>query len=222
MAGLVLDLLAGILTLVAVNVLPLFLVQAVIASCVVMTALLERWFFKRKLRPPTYLAALVVMLGLACVGLAAQTGPATTPGPWLQTALRVSPLALAVLGGVAISLKGRGGYLALGILSGAAFGSVSIIGRVLVYPVPLWHIFINPLIWVIIANGALGMYFFTAALQRTLATIANGVMISAETIVPIVAGVIFLGDTARGGLWPLVWAGCTLVVAGCGYIAFTA
>jgi hypothetical protein len=74
---------------------------------------------------------------------------------------------------------------------------------------------------VIAVDGALGMYFFTAALQRTLATIANGIMISAETIVPILAGVLLLGDTARGGLWGLVWAGCALVVAGCGYIAFT-
>ncbi len=220
-AGLALDLLAGILTLIAVNKLPLFLVQAIIASCVVMTAFFEQWFFKRKLSRATYIAALVVVIGLACIAVAAHSESTAVASPLLMRCLFATPVFFVAAGAIAVRLKSRLGFILLAVLSGAAFGFVSIIGRVLVYPDPFWNVFANPLIWVIIADGAIGMYLFTAALQRTLATIVNGVMTSSETIVPILVGIVFLGDTARNGLWAFVWIGCALVIGGCGYISFT-
>jgi drug/metabolite transporter (DMT)-like permease len=220
--GLFLDLCAGILTLMAVSVLPLFLVQAILASCVVLTAALEHVIHKRKLTPATYIAAFMVMGGLVCVGFAAQSGPAGAVSQLLYAILLASPVILATVGGLAIKMKGRASYILLGVLGGTGFAAVSIIGRIITYPHNFLLVLANPLIWVLIVDGTLGMYFFTAALQRTLATITNGIMVSAQTIVPIVTGVLFLGDTARGGLWALVWLGCALVVTGCTYIAFTA
>jgi hypothetical protein len=219
--GLALDLLAGIFTLIAVTKLPLFLVQAVIASSILLTAWFERWFSHRTLKPHTYPAALAVVIGLVFVALAAHSENTAAVGPVLKNVLLLSPIFFAVTGGIALKLKDRLGYVSLGILSGTAFGCISIIGRVLAYPYPFWNILKNPLIWVIVIDGALGMLLFTAALQRSLATVVNGVMISTETTVPILAGIILLGDTARNGLWAPVWIGCTLVICGCSYIAFT-
>ncbi|HUB93148.1 MAG TPA: hypothetical protein VMB52_01450 [Verrucomicrobiae bacterium] len=220
-SGLLLDLLAGILTLIAVNRLPLFAAQAIIASCVVVTAFLERVFLKHELRRSTYYAAGVVLAGLACVALAAHGERTATVSLALRCVLIAMPLVIAALGLGVLKFDHKLGAFLLAVLSGCAFGGVSIIGRVLTYPNPIWLTAKNPLLWSLIAYGALGMFFFTAALQRTLATVVNSVMTSAQTVVPLVVGILLLGDTARNGLWLPLWFGCLLVVAGCTYIAYT-
>jgi drug/metabolite transporter (DMT)-like permease len=219
--GLVLDLGAGICTLIAVNKLPLFIVQAIIACCVVLTAFLERIFLHRILRLQTYVAALVVLAGLVCVATAAHGESTATVSAGVKYTLAVLPLLLAIIGAVVVRIRSRAGAFILAGLSGCAFGGDSIIGRIMVYPHPLWLVVENPLLWSLIAYGVIGMFFFTAALQRTLATIVNGLMTSTQTIVPLIVGVALLGDTARNGLWLPVWIGCLLVTAGCFYIAYT-
>lgn len=219
--GIVFDLLAGVCTLIAVNRLPLFIVQAIIASCVVLTAFLEQIFLKRKLSRQIYIAAVVVLAGLGLLALASHSEKTATISSSVKDIIIVCPFFLFVVGAAAIKLKKRLGAMVLAILSGAAFGGVSIIGRLLVYPSPIWLVAKNPLIWVLIIFGTIGQYFFTAALQRSLATVVNGVMTSAQTVIPLLVGILLLGDTARNGLWAFVWIGCLLVVSGCSYIAFT-
>lgn len=218
-AGICCDALAGLCTLAAVSRLPLFAVQAIIATAVVLTALFERLFLKRRLSRTIYAAAAIVLLGLGCLALAAHSEPTARASATVRDTILLAPIFLVIAGAAAIKLRDRQGAAILAVLSGAAFGSVSIIGRLLVYPHPFWLIGKNSLLWVLLVYGALGLFFFTAALQRSLATVVNGVMISAQTLIPLVVGIVFLGDTARNGLWALVWIGCVLVVSGCSYIA---
>jgi hypothetical protein len=219
--GILLDLIAGICTLVAVNRLPLFIVQAVIACCVVLTAFLERIFLHRALRPQTYYATGVVLLGLICVAFAAHSEKAAVVGAMVRFVLAITPVILLLVGAVVVRMKRKIGAFVLAALSGCAFGGDSIIGRILIYPHPLWLLIRSPLLWSLIAYGALGIFFFTAALQRTLATIVNGLMTSTQTLIPLIIGITLLGDTARNGLWLPVWVGCVLVTGGCVYIAYT-
>jgi len=218
--GLVLDLLAGIFTLIAAHTLPLFVVQAIIAGCVVITAWFEQVFLHRRLTKQIYLAAVVVLIGLGCLAAASHAERTAVAGAGFLRALAVAPVVLVAIGALGIKFRGRLSAVVLAVLSGAAFGCVSIIGRLLVYPDPVWLVFKNPLIWALVVYGGVGMFLFTAALQRSLATIVNGIMTSAQTIIPILIGIMLLGDTARHGLWPLVWIGCVLVVGGCAQIAF--
>lgn len=220
-AGIVLDLLAGLFTLIAVSHLPLFTVEAVIASSVVITAFLERVFLKRLLRRQTYYAAVVVLVGLVCLGLASHGEKVASIDSTLRYTFIVLPAFLAIVGIIAVKLRHRLGAVVLAVLSGFSFGGVSIIGRVLVYPHPFWLTLKNPLFWALVAYGLLGLFFFTAALQRTLATVVNGIMTSTQTVIPLLIGVILLGDTARNGLWALLWVGCVLVTSGAVYISFT-
>ena len=220
-AGIVLDLAAGVFTLIAVNRLPLFIVQAIIACCVVLTAFLERIFLHRILRVQTYIAALVVLIGLIGVASAAHGEGTATVSPTLKYTFAALPLLLAIIGAVVVRTERRAGAIILAALSGCAFGGDSIIGRIMVYPHPIWLVIEKPLFWSLVAYGVIGMFFFTAALQRTLATIVNGLMTSTQTLVPLIIGVSLLGDTARNGLWLPVWIGCLLVTGGCFYIAYT-
>lgn len=219
--GIILDLAAGVFTLIAVNRLPLFIVQAIIACCVVLTAFLERIFLHRVLRLQVYIAALVVLIGLMFVASAAHGESAATVSTTLKYTLASLPLLLAVIGAVVVRVERKAGAFILAALSGFAFGGDSILGRVIVYPHPIWLVVERPIFWSLIAYGVIGMFFFTAALQRTLATIVNGLMTSTQTVVPLIAGIVLLGDTARNGLWLPVWIGCLLVTGGCFYIAYT-
>ncbi len=219
--GLVLDLAAGILTLVAANKLPLFLVQAIVATSVLLTAFLERFFLKRKINWRTYVAALVVVLGLGCLSLAAQPEKTAVVSAAVKHTILLMPVLLILLGAVFIKSSGRLSTWLLAGLSGVAFGGVSVVGRILVYPNPIWLLVKNPLLWSLILYGVLGMYLFTAALQRTLATIVNGVMVATQTIIPLIIGIILLGDTPRNGYWGFVWIGCLVVTVACAYIAVT-
>lgn len=219
MASIGLDSIAGICTLIAVARLPLFIVQAIIASCVVMVAFLERIFLKHKLSKRIYIAAVIVLVGLACLGLASHSEKTAVVSLLVRNVIVGAPLLIVPIGAAAIKFKGTISTVILSVLSGAAFGGVSIIGRLLVYPSPLWLVVKNPLMWALCFYGAFGLFLFTAALQRSLATVANSVMNSAQTIIPLFVGILFLGDTARNGLWSLVWLGCLLVIGGCTFIA---
>jgi hypothetical protein len=218
---LLLDLFAGILTLVAVYRLPLFAAQSIIASCVVLTALSERIFMRRILHRQTYYAAGVVLVGLACLSMSSHSEATAVVSSLTRHTLLIAPVILAVIGATTVRSTHRRSAFWLSALSGCAFGGISIIGRILVYPTPLWLLVRNPLLWALLAYGILGMFFFTAALQRTFATVVNGVMTSTQTIVPLIVGILLLGDTARNGLWLPLWVGCGLVTAGSTYIAFT-
>ncbi len=52
------------------------------------------------------------------------------------------------------------------------------------------------------------------ALQRAQATVVNATMTSSQTLIPTVVGIVFLGDSARHGLWSLVAVGIVLSVGG--------
>jgi drug/metabolite transporter (DMT)-like permease len=218
-AGLILDSFAGVFTLIAVNRLPLFLVQAVIASSVVLTAYMERFYLKRRLRLRTYLASFVVVIGLGVLALASHGEPAVAASTNVKDVVILLPIIMVLIGGLAVKLNGKLSSALLAALSGICFGLVSVAGRQLVYPHPVWLVLKDPLIWALVAYGILGVFFFTAALQRTLATITNGIMLSTQTLIPTIVGVMFLGDTPRNGLWSLVWTGCVLVASSCVFMA---
>jgi drug/metabolite transporter (DMT)-like permease len=218
--GIILDILAGFLTLVAVHSLPLFIVQAVIASGVVITAFIERIVFRRKLPGQIYLATVLVLIGLSMLALASHNENAASISSSIQMFVGFFPFVLIILGAPFIKSKSRFSSTALALLSGIGFGGVSVIGRIIIYPNPIWQVITMPLIYSLAAYAVIGMLFFTAALQRTLATSVNGLMVASQTIFPLSVGILLLGDTAKNNLWVLVYSGCLATVAGCMYISF--
>ena len=201
-AGLALDLVGFVLSLVALRSLPLFLVQSVIAANVGVTAVAAVLVLQTRLRRPEVLALLMLAIGLVLLAVAARPGhahPLATWAQWLLLALLPALVAAAVL---AARTTTRVAAVALAAVAGTAFGAVGIAARGLDPARPWWHAAVTPAGWAIAGFGVLGVVAFAAALQRGSVTVVAAVVAGTETVIPSVVGLVALGDATRGGLGP--------------------
>jgi drug/metabolite transporter (DMT)-like permease len=213
--GTILELIGYGLSLISLRILPLFLVQSVIAASVVVTALGDRFVLHQRISSQTKLAIGVALVGLFLLSLGAETSRATASTTGIYHLLEVSPVALGLLGILFVYLRGRSSALILAAIAGLSFGNTSTIGRIIVYPHPLWKLIENPLTWSLVGSALLGQYLFTVALQRATATKGNAVMIAMQTLGPAVSGLAFFNDKIRTGFDGIVAIGATLVILGC-------
>ncbi len=220
-SGIGLDVLGWILTLYAVHYLPLFLVEAIIAANIVITALIERLFRHQEINRWSYFAIIIILVGLILVAIASSAGRSEPISNVVRWIIIFSPLPLGIAGYILARLKSYRSTVGLAILSGLAFGDTSVIGRIFSVSHPLWHTFYNPLIYSLLVSGSLGVLLFSTALQRAQATVMNATMTASQILIPAVVGIAFLGDNARNGLWYLVVLGCSLSLGGVIVLAFT-
>lgn len=215
MAGIALDIIGWLLTLVAVRALPLFLVQSVVSANIVIAALLDEIVLRRRLPRQGYGLILMILAGLTV--LASTAAPIQVNQPiadWYQWGALIVLIVLGLIGSVLVRLKTRAAAIGLAAIAGIAFGGISIVGRLLIVNVPFWHFLENPLSWVLIAYSGLGMLFFSIALQRTTATTVNAVAVALQTVAPAAIGIALLGDGVRAGFWPLMIAAMVTTLIG--------
>lgn len=214
--ALVADLLAWAASVLAMRTLPLFLVQALLATSLAVTVLLA-WPVLGH-RPGGRDAAALGVAVLALVGLAWSAGPAASRPA--TTGLLLG-LALALLVGVAWfvlrSRRGRGTEHA--VLAGWAFSGLAVCVRAVPLPsglLPAARAAVTePLAWGVAAFGLLGTLAFARAVQRGRVGPVTVTMWVVETVVAGIVGVVALGDTVRPGTGWLA-AGCvTAALAGC-------
>lgn len=216
-AGLGLDGVGFLASLVALRTVPLFVVESAIASSVGVTALLSAVVLKLRLSPREVLALVAIGAGLICLALSASVGPAVRPagtGPLLLLAV-VPVAAMVVLG----RSQPRGSRLGVGLLSGAAglgFGGVGVAARVVDVPQPWWHAAGSLLVIVLVLHGALALTAYTIALERGRVTTVAAATFAVETLVPAVIGLAWLGDAVRPGhAWAVLAAlGFALALGG--------
>ena len=212
LAGLLLDLLGFVASLVALRRLPLFFVQSAIAGSVGVTALVA--FAVLGVRPTRRETVALAGLGAGLVLLAVAAQP--------EAATSLSaPARWGVLAGVALLvgygvLAGRGhgaaGAARLAVGAGLGFAGVGIAARTIVVPDPWWHLVTDPLTWAIAGYGVLALLLFATALQRGSVTTTSALMFVVETVVPAVLGVALLGDRPRAGYAPAAVAGFALAL----------
>jgi len=219
--GIVLDLFAWALTLVAVHNLPLFIVQPIIACSVIITLLIEHFLFKHKLSSKFIGSVGIILLGLVLLAVVSTPEKSQAISHNLKWLIVLSPVLLLLLGSVFSKIQKHYSIFTLAALSGISFGGVSVAGRVLVIKQPYVHILYSSLMLAIIAYGILGILFFTMALQRARASVVSATMIACETIVPIIIGISFLGDHPKHNLWALVYIGIVLTLTGTILIGLT-
>jgi drug/metabolite transporter (DMT)-like permease len=220
--GLVLDGASFVLTIVAVQNLPLFVVEPIIALNVVITALIEGVLLHRRLRAVAWAAIAGILLGLSLLGLAAAPQRAHSAIEGVRWAVIVMPLGIAGIGSVIAARAQHTATIALGVLDGVAFGGTAIAGRMLSFSHPYWQVLLSPILWSMLAYGLVGLLLFTIALQRSHASIVGASTTAAQTIVPILVGVVFLGDAPRDNAWALAISGTVLTLAGTLTIALPA
>jgi drug/metabolite transporter (DMT)-like permease len=199
--GIGLDLLGFVGTFAALRSLPLFLVQAITAANLVVTALAARWILGTRLTRVEWVTIVAVCVGLSFLGLSASSSASAPSGPALHIGLLVAVGVLAVLGFLAGRLPRRQSAAALGLLAGFGFGLSSLASRVLTDFAPL-DLLRDPAMYTLPASGLAAFLFFATALQRESVTAATAGTVVGQTVLPALVGVLVLGDQTRAGfLW---------------------
>ena len=212
-SGVALDLAAFVASLVALRMLPLFLVQAAVASSIGVTAVIAAAIGARLVRRD--ITSLIVLgAGLLLLATSAQPEQGTPLTIELRWGLLASVVVLGAAGALVARRAGRFSAPALAVLAGLAFTVVAVAARSLTVPSPLWHSLSDPGLWAILAQGGLGMLLFATALQRGSVTSTTALMFAVETVVPAYIGLAFLGDRTRPGYGVIAALGFVLTIGG--------
>jgi hypothetical protein len=214
-AGISLDAIGFALQVLALRMVPIYVVAAALAASIAVTGVVSAWVLSTRLSPPEWSAVAVVCASLALLALAA--GPqGTERGPM---GLRWAMLCLVVLifgiGAAAGRLNDRARSLALGLAAGTGFGVVEVSVRLIEIVDPRKAAFFTtPSVYTLAGGGVAGFLLLTSALHRGSVTTAVAAMVVGETVAPAIVGVVWLGDRARDGLGWMVVAGFVVAVAG--------
>jgi len=207
------DLLGFIAQLIALQRLPLFAVQAMVAANLAVIAVLATVVMGATLSRREWLGVGGVVAGVGLLGSSAGAEGASTAGSAFKIALIVATAALGLAGLVAARvLRDPARTLALGTVAGFGFGAVGIAARVLNGFAPL-TLLRDPAAYAVAAAGIVSFVFYATALEGGSVTVATSAVVLAETLPPALVGVLFLGDTTRPGLTPVAAAGFLLAVA---------
>lgn len=211
--GLALDGLGFLLSLVALRTLPLYVVQSVVSGFLAVTALVGVVVLGLRLQRREVAALGAVIVGLALVGLSAAPASARAPGSggqWLLLGVAVALVALAV---PLATVDGRSGAWLLGTVGGLAFGVVAVAARVLAPDgVAAGALLAAPASYALLVAAPLGLTAYAAALQRGSVVEATAPLVVAETLLPAIAGLAWLGDHPRPGWGVLAVVGFVLAV----------
>ncbi|OIV38855.1 hypothetical protein BIV57_03720 [Mangrovactinospora gilvigrisea] len=219
--GLALDGLGFVFELVALRMLPLYLVQAAVAGSLAVTAVTGAVLLKSRLGRAEWGGVIAVCAGLALLGITSGEEGHRHPGPAVHwVGLGVAAL-LGVLGLLAArGLKGAGRAAVLGAIAGLGYGDVSLSVRLLPeLHMPFWSGTVLPLLrepatYALIASGAVAFALLAQSLVGGRVAVATAGLVLGETAVPAVLGVWLLGDTTRHGMVPIAVLGFLLAVAG--------
>jgi hypothetical protein len=222
-AGMALDVVGFAGSIVSARLIPLFLSQTIISANLVVTAVLGVAVLGVRLRGRDWVAIGTVVVSLCVLGLTAGERGAGTSQPGVHWAL-LSASVVILAGGVGlIRLLGARAAVAAGLIAGVLYGAMAVAVRVVdgIDPLRLDILLADPASWTIAIAGVGGFYLFTVALQLGSVNGAAAALVVGETVVPGVAGVVLLGDTAQRGLGWLVAVAFVGAVAGAVAIAIT-
>jgi drug/metabolite transporter (DMT)-like permease len=212
LASLCIDIIGFLAQLVALRRLPLFAVQAVIASNLAVTAVFAAWLIKVKLSWREWLAVAGVVVGVGLLGSSAGAQGASTVGAAFEIALMVAVAGVGVAGVAAARLPGRARTPALGATAGLGYAVLAVSARILPGFSP-GQLVRSPAAYTLIAAGIVSFLMYATALEGGSVTVATAAVVLAETVPPAVVGVLFLGDSTRHGLAGLAVVGFVLAVA---------
>lgn len=211
--GLLADGIAFVANVVAARQLPLFLVQAIMAASIGVTAIIVAARGTRLgARDWTGLGALSV--GLVLLVISAEVSVADRVSTSVGWIILLSCLAPAIVGLVGYRLHGRTSWGVLALASGLGFGLVAVASRGLGSDQVDLTLLANPLLWAVVVGGVLAMGCFAIALQRGPVTAITAVAFTLELIAPSIVGLLIFGDRVIPGSAPLAIIGFVLAGAG--------
>lgn len=211
LAGLGLDGVGFVLFVVAAHALPLFFVQTVDTASILITAIAARYILKVHLVAKEYKLIALLVVGLLLLAYVSAPETATRVSPSFRYGLLAAVIPIAVL-----SLMGNrrraGQPMLLAFLSGLNFSGLALISRI-IPDTPRLSLLLDPLLYALAIYGLLGMLFFTMAIQAGSVTKVYTTTFVAETVIPALLGIVFLGDAPRKGMWVTMVVGFAITVA---------
>jgi drug/metabolite transporter (DMT)-like permease len=215
-AGMALDLLGFVGSLVSARLIPLFLSQTIMSANLVVTAVLSMFVLHARLRRRDWIAIATVLVSL-CI-LAATAGPLGDRDPGMAMHWGVLAVSVTILGAGAglVRLLGKNSAVPAGLIAGVLFGAMAVAVRIVdgLEPLNVRVLIADPAFWAVIIAGAGGFYLFTVALQVGSVNGVAAALVVGETVVPGIVGVVLLGDVSRPGYGWVVALAFTAAVAG--------
>jgi hypothetical protein len=212
-AGIGLDLCSFVASAAALRVLPVFLVQAVVAANLAVTALVAWKVLGTRLRRIEVGAVLAVCAGLAALGVSAAPQSPQHGTTALHFGLLGAVGVIVLLAVGASRLPGRWNATALGLLAGFSFGLVNLCSRVLPSFSPAALVG-EPALWAMPVAGLCALLFLNTAFQRESVVAASAGTILGQTIFPAAVGLFALGDHTRDGFALPAVVGFVVALAG--------
>lgn len=212
--GLGLDAAGFLLMFISLQTLPLFVVEAFTAGALAVTAIAAATWLRIPLSRGEWLGVAAVTAGLLALGLSAGADEKVELVAWQKWLPLGAAVVLLFLTLLAARMKGRWAISALGALAGFGFGLVGIAIRTLDSPVTVVGVLTDPAAYGLIAAGALSLLALATALQRGAVTQATAAMVVAETVIPSLIGLAFLGDRIREGFTPVAIVGLIVAIGG--------
>lgn len=194
--GLVVDGTAFLISLVAYDHAPLFVVQTIIAAAVVVAVLGAPRFLPVHLRRTDLVGVGVVLVGLIVVAASAGAEHAVRPGGHFVWRLVVLTVVLVVLAAVSYP-KAPAWFMAS--LSGLGYSLVAIGARAAEADGSLIEAIFHPVVIVVLGGGLVGVVGNIRALERGSVAVAASIVAVIEVVVPSAIGVTLLGDEVRAG-----------------------
>lgn len=213
LAGLAVDGLGFVGNVIALRELPLFLVEAIVAGSVGVTAVIAA-LRGEKLVGKDWAALAVLGIGLVLLSVSAAPAAAALTSitrDWLILGLVLLPLVIGVIG---YRMSGQASVAMLSVAAGLGFSGVAIASRAMGSdPIDI-RLLANPLLWAIVAYGALAVGVFGVALQRGKVTVVAAITFVIEVVVPSIIGLLLFGDGIKSGFDPVAIAGFVLAIGG--------
>lgn len=221
LAGMALDGLGFLGSLVSARLIPLFLSQTIMSANLAVTAVLSVVVLGVRLRARDWAAIATVLAALCVLGFSAGELGNTVPGRHMHWSVLAVSLLILVFGVALVRLLGKKAAVPAGLIAGVLYGAMAVAVRIAHGLDPLhWHELISdPAAWAVVIAGAGGFYLFTVALQVGSVNGVAAALVMGETVIPGVVGVLLLGDVAKPRLGWLVGVAFATAVAGAVAIA---
>jgi drug/metabolite transporter (DMT)-like permease len=212
LASLGIDIIGFIAQLVALRRLPLFAVQAVIASNLAVTAMFAALLMKVRLSLREGLAVAGVIVGVGLLGTSAGAEGAADVDPAFEIALMVTVAVVALAGIGAARLPNPARTPVLGACAGLGYAVLAVSARILP-GFSVGQLVRSPAAYTLAAAGIVSFMLYATALEGGSVTVATAAVVLVETVPPAIVGVVFLGDTTRRGMTGVAACGFVLAVA---------
>ncbi|UCZ58103.1 hypothetical protein [Mycolicibacterium phocaicum] len=221
LAGMLLDGLGFLGSLVSARLIPLFLSQTIMSANLAVTAVLSVLVLGVRLRARDWAAIAIVLAALCVLGFSAGELGTEVPGRHMHWSVLVTAALIFVFGVVLVRMLGKKAAVPAGLIAGILYGAMAVAVRIAHGLDPFqWHALVSdPAAWAVLVAGGGGFYLFTVALQIGSVNGVAAALVMGETVIPGVVGVLLLGDVAKPGLGWLVGVAFATAVAGAVAIA---